>query len=193
MNERNIEIEIQVEVENTDKLIAFLEKNAKFIGEKHQIDRYFTPAYRDFTSVRPVNEWLRLRDSSGEFSINYKNWHREEDGRSHYCDEYETTIKNPGQMENIFQALEIKPLVEVDKRRKIWRYKDIEITLDSVKGLGEFVEIEYKGTDTSKKPAEITNKMLSFLKKRGCGKILRNYVGYPYRLLFPEEAKSEEY
>jgi len=188
-----IEVEIQVQVENTKKLLAFLKKNGKFLGEKHQMDKYFTPAHRDFTKVRPINEWLRLRDSSGKFSINYKNWHREKEGRSHYCDEYESTIENLEQLENIFKAINTKSLVIVDKLRKIWLYEDFEVAIDSVKGLGDFIEIEYKGTNTKKKPSEITAQMITFLKDLGCGKILRNYVGYPFRLLFPDEVKLEEY
>jgi len=190
---KSIEVEIQVQIEDTKKLLLFLKKNGQFLGEKHQIDKYFTPAHRDFTSVRPVNEWLRLRNSSGKFSINYKNWHRETDGRSHYCDEYESTIENLDQLENIFQALNAKPLITVDKLRKIWLYKDFEIAIDSVKGLGDFVEIEYKGTDTTKKPSQVTAEMIAFLKDQGCGQITRNYVGYPYQLLFPKEIKLEKY
>lgn len=191
--QKNIEVEIQVQVENANKLLAFLKKNGKFLGEQHQIDKYFTPFHRDFTGVRPVNEWLRLRDSSGKFSINYKNWHREKDGRSHFCDEYESAVDNLEQLENIFKAINTKPLVNVDKLRKIWLYEDFEVAIDSVKGLGDFVEIEYKGTNTKKKPSEITEQMITFLKDQGCGKILRNYVGYPYKLLFPDEVKLEEY
>ncbi len=188
-----IEVEIQVQIENTKKLLAFLKRNGKFLGEKHQVDKYFIPAHRDFTKMRPVNEWLRLRDSSGKFSINYKNWHREKDGRSHFCDEYESVVENFEQLENIFKAINIKPLVIVDKLRKIWLYKDFEIAIDSVKGLGDFVEIEYKGTNIKERPSEITAQMITFLKNQGCGKILRNYVGYPFRLLFPKEVVLEEY
>ena len=63
MNMNNIEIEIQVNIENSKPLIEFLEKNAEFKLEEHQIDEYFSPAHRDFVAVRPVNEWLRLRNS----------------------------------------------------------------------------------------------------------------------------------
>lgn len=190
---KSIEIEIQVEVEKTKGLLAFLKKHAKFMGEERQIDRYFVPAHRDFTKQRPVNEWLRLRDSSGVYSINYKNWHRAKDGRSHYCDEYESRVESLVQLQNIFRALNVVPLVTVDKRRRIWRYRDYEITMDSVKGLKNSVEIEYKGAASKKKPAVITGEMLAFLKAQGCGRVFRNYVGYPYRLLFPKEFTIEEY
>jgi predicted adenylyl cyclase CyaB len=189
----NREIEIQVQVESTKKLLTYLKKNGKFVGKQHQIDQYFVPPHRDFASIRPINEWLRLRNSSGKYSINYKNWHRDTDGRSHYCDEYESPIGNLAQLQNIFSALNIIPLVTVDKVRKIWMYKNFEIAIDSVKGLKDSIEIEFKGAHTAKKPAEITTKMIKFLKDIGCGKIFRNYSGYPFRLLFPNEVKLEEY
>ena len=48
-------------------------------------------------------------------------------------------------MKKIFGVLDIKPLVVVDKKRKIFMYKDIEIALDEVDELGRFIELEAKG------------------------------------------------
>lgn len=191
VNDKDKEIEIQIQIENSDKLISFLNKHAKFIGEKHQIDKYFSPAHRNFIKARPVAEWLRLRSSSGKYSINYKNWHYDKYGRSHYCDEYETPIESLEQLEKIFNSLDIKEIVTVDKTRRLYQYRNYEIVMDSVKKLGDFVEIEYKGRLGSRKPANITKGMISFLKKLNCGKITRNYVGYPFQLLFPKEVKFE--
>lgn len=189
---KNVEIEIQVNIENSKPLIGFLEKNGEFKGENHQVDEYFSPAHRNFIEVRPINEWLRLRDSNGKYSINYKNWHREKDGKSYHCDEYETPIEGLTPLKNILNILNFKSLVKVDKIRKIWTYKDYEISVDSVKGLGDFVEIEYIGKNEKANPKEITEEMIKFLKNTGCRKIKRNYLGYPFLLLFPEEAKFEE-
>jgi adenylate cyclase, class 2 len=191
-NKDDKEIEIQVQVENSKKLISFLNKNAKFIGEEHQIDKYFSPAHRNFIKVRPVVEWLRLRDSSGKYSVNYKNWHYDKDGKSHYCDEYQTSIENLKQLEKIFSSLDIKEIVIVDKTRRLYKYQDYEIAIDSIKGLGDFVEIEYDKELDNRKPVEITEEMISFLKKLDCGKITRNYVGYPFQLLFPKEVELED-
>ena len=188
----NKEIEIQVRIEKSKKLTAFLKKQAKFIGEEHQIDKYFTPTHRNFPKQRPTKEWLRLRDSSGKFSINYKNWHYDKNGKSHYCDEYETLVNELEQVDNIFKALDIKPITIVDKLRKIYLFKNYEIAIDKVKDLGDFVEIEYKGKEKNKTPEKITEEMLKFLKDLDCGKIYRNYVGYPFQRLFPKEVKEEE-
>jgi len=188
----NVEIEIQVNIENSKPLIEFLEKNAIFQKENRQIDEYFSPIHRNFTEVRPVKEWLRLRDSNGKYSINYKNWHFDEVGKSHYCDEYETKVEDLDQLKRIFEVLNFKSIVKVDKVRKVWTYGEYEIAMDSVKGLGDFVEIEYIGKDNQADPKKITDEMIEFIKSINCGKITRNYVGYPFQLLFPGEVELEE-
>lgn len=188
----DIEIEIQVNIENSKSLINFLEKNADFQKESHQIDEYFSPSHCNFIGVRPINEWLRLRNSDGKYSINYKNWHRDKDGKSYHCDEYETKIEDLTQLKKILEALNFKSLVNVDKIRRVWKYKDYEIAVDLVKGLGDFVEIEYIGKEEKVDPKKITEEMVNFLKSVGCGQIKRNYVGYPFQLLFPEEVRYED-
>jgi len=188
---KNIEIEIQVNIEDEKPLLAFLEKSAVFKFETRQIDEYFTPAHRDFIAVRPIAEWLRLRESNSHCSFTYKNWHYEGE-KSFYCDEYETEIKDLGQLKKALEALDFKPLIIVDKTRKVWLYKDFEIAIDSVKDLGNFVEIEYKGEDENADPGKTAERMIQFLKEVGCGKIMINYMGYPYLLLFPKEAKYKE-
>lgn len=190
---RFIEIEIQVQIENSKELLAFLENNARFVDKNRQVDHYYTPSHRDFLKVRPVREWLRLRNSSGKYSINYKNWYYDENGRSLYCDEYETSVGDVKQAKMILKAIDAKYLTTVDKLRETWLYKDYEVAIDLIKNLGSFVEIEYKGKNQKQKPAKITQEMILFLKKLNCGKVTRNYVGYPFQLLFPNEIKLEEF
>ncbi len=191
MANQNIEIEIQVKVEKSEPLLEFLDKNGIFQSEKHQVDEYFSPVNGDFLSARPVKEWLRLRDANGKYSINYKNWQFDKNGKSYYCDEFETGIENIDKIKKIFSALNFRSIVVVDKLRKIWIYQDYEVALDSVESLGDFVEIEYIGKAEKVDPKEITDEMVDFLKKVGCGKIIRNYVGYPFLMLFPDEVEYE--
>jgi len=169
-----------------------LKKNACFESKKHQIDEYFVPAHRNFINVRPAKEWLRLRNTDGVYSVNYKNWHINKVGKGHYCDEYETRIQDQDQMKKIFKALDLKPIVTVSKQRENWIYKDYKISIDSVSGLGDFVEVEYIGREKDVEPEKITEEMIEFLKGIGCGKIKRNYRGYPFLLLFPKEGDYEE-
>lgn len=190
MKDKSIEIEIKVKIENASSLINFLKKNAKYQGTKTQIDEYFVPKHRNFLKFRPTREWLRLRSVDNLSSINYKNWHYDKNGKTNYCDEFETQVSDIKQMNNIFEALDMKSVATVDKKRETWLYKDFEISIDKVKKLGTFVEIEYKGSKSAD-PKETTDKMIDLLKEAGCGKINRNYQGYPFLLLFPKEAKFE--
>jgi len=188
---KNQEIEIQVKIENSQPLKELLETEACFLSEKRQVDEYFVPAHRDFLAVRPIKEWLRLRDENGVYSITYKRWHISKDGRTWHCDEHETGIEDIKQMKKLFGVLDMKSIIVVDKTRKNYIYQNYKISFDSVKGLGDFVEVEYitKGEVDEQK---IAYEMINFLKKLGCGRIERNNGGYPFMLLFPEEAKFEE-
>ena len=189
---KNIEIEIQVEVEKSAPLLKFLKDKATFQGENFQIDKYYTPQHKDFLKKRPVDEWLRLRKENEKMSITYKNWHRDKNKRSTHADEFESQIEKIDQLEKIFKVLDFKHITTVHKKRTIWNWKKYEIALDKIKGLGNYVEIEYKGKEKKVNPKKITAEMIDFLKEIGCGKIRRNYNGYPFILLFPDEVIYDE-
>jgi len=187
---KDIEIEIQVRVEKVENLTKFLDMEGKFVAEEYQKDEYFTPAHRNFLEPKQVDEWLRLRKSSKD-SVAYKLWHRNTEGKSTYCDEYETEVADIESMRKIFGVLDIAPIAVVEKKRKIWMYKDWEFAIDSVSGLGDFVEIEYKG-HKQVESEEVIKEMIAFLKKIGVGKIEINQVGYPFLALFGVENQFEE-
>ena len=182
---RDIEIEIQARIEKTNKLKDFLDKEAKFVSEKQQIDEYFVPAHRNFLNTKPIQEWFRLRNEKGVYSLNYKKWYYE-NGIGQYADEFETKIDDAESARKILLAIDCKSIVVVDKNRKKYMYNEYEIALDTVKGLGDFVEVEYKGKNHTEYK-KITTEMIDFLKMHDCGKIELNNGGYPYMMLFPEE------
>jgi len=181
------EVEIKVQIESYGKLLSFLENNAKLIKEERQVDEYFSPKDDSFIAKEPVKEWLRLRSEDGKVSLNYKFWHYGADCKSNHCDEYETGAENASELRNILIALHFEPIITVDKNRKSYRYKDYEVSLDQVKSLGAFVEIELKATTES--PEEATEDMMEFLKGFDVGKIERNYKGYPKLLLEKNKPK----
>lgn len=68
----------------------------------------------------------------------------------------------------------------------------IELSLDSVEGLGDFVEMEYQGKrDSSESPA-LREEMIDFLRSHNVVKIEQNNLGYPFMLMFPDEVVFEE-
>ncbi len=177
-----MEIELKITVENTKPLISLLEKEGTFSYEDKQVDEYYIPAHRNFIAEKPIKEWLRLRNSNGTFYITYKKRYYNPDGTSNYADELETEIKDPDTMRKTFEVLDFKHVITVNKLRKAWRYKDYEICLDKVEDLGDFVEIEYKGTALVD-PNKTTDEMMKFIVDLNCGKIERPRKGYPWMML----------
>lgn len=177
------EIEIRVRIESVEPLLKFLKKEGVFISERYQEDEYFTPSHRNFILEKPIKEWFRLREEKGECSLNYKNWHYNDDGKSYHCDEYEVKFENKDSVKNILKALNFELLIIVKKERRVFIFDNYEIAIDSVEGLGDYVEVEYKGSEDVLDTKKVATEMKNFIKKIGCQIIEQDFVGYPYLLL----------
>lgn len=105
------------------------------------------------------------------------------DGNYEYAEEYETEISNKEEFTKILNFLDFKKAVTVDKQREYWDCGDLEIALDKIKGLGEFIEVEakrnFENTDQARKAC------LSFLDNLGIKNAEQIEIkkGYPVMLL----------
>ena len=109
----------------------------RFSGERLEVDVYYQHPCRDFAST---DEALRLRYVGGEAeSLTYKG--PKMPGRVKARLEL---IISPigGPVEQVLERLGFVPVASVVKRRKYYRLHDSTVTLDSVEGLGCFVEVE---------------------------------------------------
>jgi predicted adenylyl cyclase CyaB len=107
MSNKDIEIEIKLPLNNVEDVRKFLNDNAKLVSKDiFQRDTYYTPAHRDFLQVKYPFEWLRLRESAREISLNYKHFHPENAEITDYCDEYESGINNKEGKKFLFEKLE---------------------------------------------------------------------------------------
>lgn len=189
------EIEIKVKIAHGEKLMSFLQEHGTFKFENQQVDEYYSKSgtSEDFLLVDPIKKWLRLRTENGKDSINYKNWIYNETGTSNHCEEFESKVESLESVRKILEALGYTNIVTVDKLRRVYDYNDYEISIDSVKNLGDYVEIEYKGKPdletgeiTTSESERITSEMMKFLSEL-VGEILeRDKNGYPYGLLKQE-------
>ncbi len=188
------EIEIKVTIADVHLLQQFLEKEGKFMSATQEQDEYFSPADpgRDFLNNKPIREWLRLRNAGERQSIDYKNWRYDADGRSNYCDEFKARVDDQALIHSELLANGFRTIVIVEKTRKTWHCEQYLISIDEVKNLGNFIEIEYDGDDPEVDPAQEANNMIALLERIGCTQIERNYVGYPFMVLFPERAQQEK-
>ncbi len=143
MNILNIEIKIKV---NNSKEIeaALLEKNAQYIGEDHQIDTYFKiPRGR-----------LKLREGNIENSLILYQREETKNLKKSVVKLQKLGKENTGLKDiltNLFGVFKV-----VDKRRKIFFIDNVKFHIDTVKGLGKYVEIEAISSDKKYNETELT-------------------------------------
>jgi len=177
----NIEVEIKIEIDNFDEIKQKVAKRGKLIRSINQIDEYYIPCQRDFFAAKPHPfEWLRIRTNPDKTIFEYDlSINKDATGRQECAEEYETGITDPIEFRKILKFLDFKKVVEVNKQRQYWDCGEIEIALDQVKKLGDFIEAEAKGD--FKSTAEARTACIKFLEDLGFSDIDHKeiLVGYP--------------
>lgn len=176
------EIEVKLQVGEIEKLLAWLKKNAVLEKEVTQTDFYFDPPDRSFIFTDPEGyqdaaEWFRVRLEGDRAEVCYKHWHREETtNKSTYADEIEIPIADGERFLLVLGLLGFKKTSKIEKQRSVWHYREFEFAIDRVKGLGDFVEIEYQGKVTD--PFKAKQKIFKMLAKVGTGEWRKSKRGY---------------
>lgn len=126
---RNLEIKAKINDPALFEKIA-MEIGASFEGEFFQVDTYF--------NVK--NGRLKLREfDSGISELIFYN--RAEDGFERWSDYEIVRLSESESLKNLLvKALGVKAIVE--KRRRVYIFKNARIHIDSIPGLGNFIEFE---------------------------------------------------
>ncbi len=110
-------------------------------GTVTQVDTYYDHPVREFAET---DEAFRIRheaDTDGEHAkVTYKGPLVDEGSKTRR--ELETGVDNGDTMAEIAESVGFEPAATVKKERERFRYGEYTITLDTVDGLGEFVEVE---------------------------------------------------
>ncbi len=156
MKEIEILFKLNSEVKDTAEILK--KYGAVFEAESETVDTYFTRD--DLKSLQPdennrLRNCLRLRKKGEKQYITYKQDHFDNNDVWLYSDEFETTIGDINTLENILKILGFKELIVIDNIKTIFKTEKYEIAIESVKGLGDFIEIEYHGADNIKSHEEV--------------------------------------
>jgi adenylate cyclase class 2 len=103
-----------------------------------QRDVYYASPYRDFGRT---DEALRIRYEEGKTVLTYKGPKLATHGMK-AREEVNVPVNSGHDLEIILQRLGFQPAYTVEKKRVRYVWAGVEISLDEVKGLGTFVEIE---------------------------------------------------
>ena len=85
-------------------------------------------------------------------------------------------------MKKILCNLGFEVLIVVDKVRNSWQYEEYEISIDSVKNLGDYIEIEYKGTENTN-ISDIIKNLNTILEKINADIGEEDHGGYGFKLI----------
>lgn len=175
---KEIEIKFQLDTSNMDLLKNWLEKNTNYEGEVSYTDYYLdnpdsTFFYMAFGGYKDILQFIRVRMSSEKNFVCYKNRHITDDGKTLYCDEYETEVKDGNISLKIFNALGYTKQIILKKKRKTYTTKSFDIVIDNVDGLGIYVEVELKDHEM-----DGISQIHKFLKDIGIKKIKQFDRGY---------------
>src|SRR3989344_736038 len=92
-------------------------------------------------------------------------------------------LKNPIECKQILKFLNFRHVITVNKQREYWMCGNVEVALDQIKGLGNFIEVEAKGDFNT--ATEARNTCVRFLENLGIKDVDNIQInnGYPQLIL----------
>lgn len=136
-----MEIEIKCYCDDDLKVKALLdEMGAQFVEERGESDIYYNHPSRDFGKT---DEALRLRRVKDKCRITYKGPKVSQITKARI--EYESDVSDFNVMNSILLSLGFTESGSIKKKRFIFNYSGMEVSIDYVDDLGTFVEIEKIG------------------------------------------------
>lgn len=161
------EVEIKAKLNNREEIMEKLHSMGCVFGDElHQIDYIFIPEKESFPPPLGVPVLrVRKQNESHLFTLKIPQSSRQD------CIEKEFEISDGNEMLEVIKLIGYKQVPTVEKKRIKTTLQDMEIVLDLVKGLGEFIEIE-KIVETSdpEARARIQEELFSFLSDLGITK-----------------------
>lgn len=158
------EVEIKAKLRDRNFVVEKLESLGCYFGDElHQVDSIFIP--KDVVFPPPLGvPVLRVRKQNGKsfFTLKVPQSNKQD------CIERELEISDGDKMIESFHLMGYKQVPTVDKKRIKTNYKDMEIVLDNVDKLGEFIEVErvVENTDPEERK-QIQQELFAFLAELG--------------------------
>jgi adenylate cyclase class 2 len=114
---------------------------AEPLGGVSQTDTYYDAPHRSFAET---DEALRVRrevdDEGASVRLTYKGPLVESASKTR--EEHETAVEDGEEVRAVLEGVGFAPAATVQKERERFAHGGYTVTLDSVEGLGEFVEVE---------------------------------------------------
>lgn len=150
-------VELKAKIEDLDSVRKRLRSiGARYLGTFHQTDTYF----------RVPKGRLKLRKIEGKDKAELIYYEREDLPGPKRSDVFILRMRNYETFKVLFEKVLTKKVV-IDKSREVYRYKGTQIHLDTVRGLGSFIEFERKTKSSAEAVREDQEVLKGLMKKLG--------------------------
>lgn len=187
----NKEIEIKLYIYNLDvfnRVLKYINSVCEQSESVFQHDIYYSPIDDDYMAEKYPYKWLRIRFlDDGRAELCYKHFYPEGAEQHLYCDEYQSSVSNPDAVLSILSELKMQIVADVEKRRITYKYDRYLISFDTVKSLGNFIEIEVADIVFDEREEQALLKEL--IKKLNIFDYAIDLRGYPY-LIYEKNRES---
>lgn len=139
------EVEVKFSISEPSRIREkLLELGATYVDTVDQVDIYYQHPCKNFAET---DEALRLRENNSKsgksIELTYKGPKR--GGWAKDRVEIVSRVVDSMEMQEILEMLGFKTVARLQKHREFYMIKGVEVSIDKVEGLGDFVEIEDKG------------------------------------------------
>lgn len=167
------EIEVKAHLKNREQVMDNLRAlGCQFSDPISQNDKIFFPlGFELGKNVKRGINVLRIRKTNDQIIFTLK----QSQSNELACIEKELLIDNDKEMEEIFKLLGFYEAVKVNKMRLKCKYKNYEVCVDKVEGLGDFIEVE---SITDEDEEKVQKELFDFLQSLGISPSDREMHGY---------------
>ncbi len=159
-----LEVEVKYAVPSLDEVRAkLLALGAEQCGSQHERDVYYNAPHRDFGET---DEALRVRYAEGTCTVTYKGPKIRLKGTK-AREEFNMQVDSGLTVEEILGRVGFAATAEVNKDREFLEIDGATVTLDTVEGLGTFIEIEVLAEENGENAADRVNALAKELGVEG--------------------------
>ncbi|MBI5621844.1 class IV adenylate cyclase [Candidatus Falkowbacteria bacterium] len=167
------EVEVKAKVHDQNMIRTKLQALGCVLSEPiRQHDQVFLTAGMTLDQVSRGDCILRIRQTDHEIILTLKKQLTNELDNV----ELELLITDPITAKSLIEHLGFEPVIEIIKTRQTAKYSGMNICLDTVEGLGDFIEVE-KMTDAADSLA-VQDELFTWLKTLGIAETDRILQGY---------------
>ena len=161
------EIEIKARVKNKAKLLTRLVDGGVQLSDPvTQHDRVFGPNGVDGNDGDNTAPWLRIRTETKGDSVRHIFTLKKSVTNQMDSIEHETEVADPSELAKIIEYIDFVPYSDLIKTRQKARVGTIEVCVDTVESLGDFIEAEIL-TDNSADYDHVAAELWEFLERFG--------------------------